>query len=107
VKTIEKAQAMDASWYIPAHGFVDDPATMKRDLEGARKALVYVIAEGKRLHDAGIPCVAHKPQQGQKAVLCEAAQQANWGPYANLALLNSQQQGAILKVYEELDGKLQ
>jgi len=107
VKTIEKAQAMDVSWYIPAHGFVDDPATMKRDLEGARKALVYVIAEGKRLHDAGIPCVAHKPQQGQKAVLCEAAQQANWGPYANLALLNSQQQGAILKVYEELDGKLQ
>ena len=40
-------------------------------------------------------------------MLCEAAQRANWGPYANLALLNSQQQGAILKVYEELDGKLQ
>ena len=106
VKTIEKAQAMNASWYIPAHGFVDDPATMKRDLEKARKALVYVIAEGKRLHDAGIPCVAQKPQPGQKAVLCEAAQQANWGPYANLALRDSQQQGAILKVYEELDGKL-
>jgi glyoxylase-like metal-dependent hydrolase (beta-lactamase superfamily II) len=107
VKTIEKAQAMDVSWYIPAHGFVDDPAAMKRDLEKARKALVYVIAEGKRLHDAGIPCVARRPEPGQKAALCEAAQQANWGPYANLALLNSQQQGAIVKVYEELDGKLQ
>ena len=107
VKTIEKAQAMDVSWYIPAHGFVDDPATMKRDLEAARQALVYVIAESKRLHDAGIPCVVSKPQPGQKAAPCEAARQANWGPYANLALSTSQEQGAIVKVYEELDGKLQ
>jgi cyclase len=106
VKTIEKAQAMNASWYIPAHGFVDDPATMKRDLEAARKALVTVIAEGKRLHDAGIPCVAEKPQPGQKPVMCAAVGKANWGADANLALRNSQQQGAILKVYEELDGKL-
>jgi len=107
VKTIEKAQAMGATWYIPAHGFVDDPATMKRDLEGARKALVYVIAEGKRLHDAGVPCVPEKPQPGQKPVECEAVQKANWGPYRNLSLRASQQQGAILRVYEELDGKLQ
>ena len=80
---------------------------MQRDLEGARKALVYVIAEGKRLHDAGIPCVPDKPQPGQKPMPCEAVQQANWGPYANLALRASQQQGAILRVYETLDGKLQ
>jgi hypothetical protein len=107
VKTIEKAQAMNASWYIPAHGFVDDPATMKRDLEKARKALVSVIAESKRLHDAGVPCVATKPPPGQKPVPCEAVQKANWGPDADLALRDSQQQVAILKVYEELDGKLQ
>jgi glyoxylase-like metal-dependent hydrolase (beta-lactamase superfamily II) len=107
VKTIEKAQAMHATWYIPAHGFVDDPATMKRDLEEARKALVYVIAEGKRLHDAGIPCVPEKVQPGQKPVVCEAVPKASWVPYANLALRASQQQGAILRVYEELDGKLQ
>jgi cyclase len=107
VKTIEQAQGMHATWYIPAHGFVDDPATMKRDLEEARKALVYVVAEGKRLHDAGIPCVPEKVQPGQKPVVCEAVQRASWGPYANLALRASQQQGAILRVYEELDGKLQ
>jgi glyoxylase-like metal-dependent hydrolase (beta-lactamase superfamily II) len=106
VKTIEKAQAMNASWYIPAHGFVDDPATMKRDLEKARKALVSVIAEAKRLHDAGVPCVVEKPQPGQKSVPCEAVKKANWGPDADLALRDSQQQTAILKVYEELDGKL-
>lgn len=106
VQTIEKAQAMDVSWYIPAHGFVDDPATMKRDLEAARKALIYVIAEGKRLHDAGIACVPEKRQPGQKPAPCEAVQKANWSPVANLALAGSQEQVAILRVYEEVDGKL-
>ncbi len=40
VETIKKAQAIDVSMYIADHGFVDDPATMKRDLEESRKALV-------------------------------------------------------------------
>ncbi len=103
VETIKKAQAMDVSLYIPAHGFVDDPAAMKRDLEESRKALVAVIAEAKRLHDAGVPCVAG----GRGAGPCEAAQKANWGPYASWALAGSQGQVAIQRVYLELDGKLQ
>jgi cyclase len=104
VETIKKAQAMDVSLYVPAHGFVDDPATMKRDLEEFRKAVVAVIAEAKRLHDANVPCVA-AAGRGQAAP-CEAAQKANWGPYADWALAGSQAQTAILRVYQELEGKL-
>ncbi len=106
VETIKKAQAMDVSLYIPGHGFIDDAATLKRDLEESRKAIVAVIAEGKRLHDAGIPCVVAPPQPGQKPALCEAAQKANWGPYADWGLASSQVQLAVVKVYQELEGKL-
>jgi len=98
VGAIEKAQALDVSWYVPGHGFVDDPATMKRDLEQARKALVYVIAEAKRLRAAGLAC--------ESAKNCPAATQANWGVYGDWALRNSQGPVAIAKVYQEIDGTL-
>lgn len=100
LQTIGKAQAMDVSWYIPGHGFVADPARMKHDLEESRQDIEYVITESKRLHAAGIPCVL------EKGTVCQAAQQAQWGPAANLPLRNSQQQAAIVRVYQELDGKL-
>ena len=103
VQTIEKAQALDASMVVPGHGFIDEPATMRRDLEQARKALVAVIAEAKRLHDAGVPC---SPAVRGQSTPCEAAEQAEWGPYADWALADSQARTAILKVYQELDGKL-
>lgn len=103
VETIEKAQAMDVSMYVPGHGFIDDPATMKRDLEESRKAIFAVIAESKRLHDANVPCSA--AVRGQ-STLCEAAERADWGAYADWALAGSQARTAILKVYQELEGKL-
>ncbi|MHB1207163.1 MAG: MBL fold metallo-hydrolase [Rhodospirillaceae bacterium] len=106
VETIKKAQAMDVSMYVPGHGFVDDPATMKADLAEARKALEAVIAEAKRLHAAGVPCVVTPPAPGTKPTLCEAAQKANWGPYADWALSSSQGQLAVVKVYQEIEGKL-
>lgn len=96
--TIKKAQAMDVSWYVPGHGFIDDQATMKRDLEEARKAIEYVIAEGKRLHAAGLPCETPKS--------CPAAEKANWGSYGNWALSRSQAPLAVAKVYQEIEGKL-
>jgi glyoxylase-like metal-dependent hydrolase (beta-lactamase superfamily II) len=106
VETIKKAQAMDVSLYIPGHGFIDDPATMKRDLEESRKALVAVIAEAKRLHAANVPCVPAQAARGTRPTPCEAAQKANWGPYADWGLAGSQGQVAILKVYQEIEGKL-
>lgn len=103
VRTIEKAQAMDVSMYVPGHGFIDDPSTMRRDLEASRKALVAVIEEAKRLHDANVPC---SPAVRGQSTPCEAAERANWGPYADWALADSQARTAILKVYQELEGKL-
>lgn len=99
--TIKKAQAMDVSWVIPGHGFVDDMAAMKADLEGYRVALEYVIAEGKRLHALGHPC----PNTG-KPPSCEAVKHANWGPYLGWAWDENQARLAIAKVYQEIEGKL-
>jgi len=123
--TIKKAQGMNATWYVPGHGFVDDSNSLKDELEVYRKALEYVIAEGKRLHSAKVPCEVPPPAQrgagggGERAgrgggggggrgqaAPCEAVQKANWGPYADWTLRGGQAQTAILKVYEELDGKL-
>jgi glyoxylase-like metal-dependent hydrolase (beta-lactamase superfamily II) len=96
--TIKRAQAMDVSWFVPGHGFIDDAATMKRDVEESRKALEYVIVEAKRLHAAGLSCESPKN--------CLAAQKANWGPYSDWALHSSQAPVAIARVYQELEGEL-
>jgi glyoxylase-like metal-dependent hydrolase (beta-lactamase superfamily II) len=106
VATIKKAEAMDVSLYLPGHGFVDDPATMRKDLGEYRKALEYVIAEGKRLHAAGVPCGGEVPV-GSGPVSCpEAAKQANWGVYVDWAMPVSQEPLAIGKVYQQIEGKL-
>ena len=52
-----------------------------------------MIAEAKRLHEAGVPVE-------------DAVKQAKWGDYASWTLASSQGPIAIRKVYEELDGKL-
>lgn len=96
--TISKAQAMDVSWFVPGHGFVDDAATMKRELEESRQAIAYTIAEGKRLHAAGEKCESAKD--------CSAAAKANWGAYDSWALRGSQAPLAIVKVYQEIEAKL-
>jgi hypothetical protein len=96
--TIEKAQAMDVSWYVPGHGFIDEAPIMRQDLEASRQAIEYVIAEAKRLHAAGHAC--------QSPANCPAAQHAGWGDYAAWALSGSQAPLAIAKVYQEIDGTL-
>ena len=133
IETVKKAQKMNATWYIPGHGFVDDAQSLKAELDVYRKALEYVFTESKRLHDAKVACEAPPAQAagggggggrgagrgegrgagaaGERGAAaapapCEAAQKANWGPYADWTLRGGQAQTAILKVYEELDGKL-
>ena len=98
VATIRRAQTMNAAWYVPGHGFIDEAAIMRRELEEARQALVYVINEAKRLREAGHAC--------ESAANCAAVEHANWGPYQDWALRSSQAPLAIWKVYQELDGKL-
>jgi cyclase len=93
VATIEKAQAMDVTTYVPGHGFVETPAILKEELEMARKALLQVIAEAKRLHSAGVPVE-------------EAITQARFGDLETWTIKSSQAATAIRRVYLELDGKL-
>jgi hypothetical protein len=96
--TIRKSVYLNANWYIPGHGFIDEPAIMRRELDEARHALMYVLDEAKRLKAAGYAC--------ESAANCPAAEHANWGPYASWALASSQAPLAIARVYLELDGKL-
>ena len=107
LETIRKAQALNATWNIGGHGFVDDAPVMKAELEEYRKAIATVVAESKRLHDAGIACAA--PEQDGARVdpaACPAAEKANWGPYATWTEHALQAPTSIARVYMELDGKL-
>jgi glyoxylase-like metal-dependent hydrolase (beta-lactamase superfamily II) len=109
IQTLKNAETIDATWFIPGHGFVDDAKTLKADLPAYRHAVEQVVAEGTRLHDAKVPCpVAARgaaPADAPRA-LCEAAQKANWNGLEKWTLFSSQVETAIRRVYDELDGKL-
>jgi glyoxylase-like metal-dependent hydrolase (beta-lactamase superfamily II) len=106
VQTVKNAESMDAVWYVPGHGFVDDAKTLKADLPAYRRAMEQVIAEATRLHDAKVPCAAAGRGAGAPREPCEAAQKGNWGDLKNWTLYSSQLETAIRKIYDELDGKL-
>jgi hypothetical protein len=91
--TLDRAEAMNAAIYVPGHGFTETGPVSREELRAYRKALEAVIAEARRLHDAGLP-------------VDEAIRKANFGEYAAWRLSTSQGPIAIRKVYEELDGKL-
>jgi glyoxylase-like metal-dependent hydrolase (beta-lactamase superfamily II) len=93
IATLKKAEAMDARWYVPAHGFVDDAATLKDELPIFRRAIETVYAEGKRLHDAGVSAE-------------QAAAQANLGEFASWSVRETMAPGGLRRVYAELDGQL-
>ena len=93
VAVIEKAQKMPVDIYVPGHGFVESPAILKEELETYRKALVQVIGEAKRLHDA-------------KVDVETTDSQAKFGELETWTLRKGQGVVAIRRVYLELDGKL-
>jgi glyoxylase-like metal-dependent hydrolase (beta-lactamase superfamily II) len=93
LKTLDRALAMKVRHYIPGHGFIEDPKIAREELLEYRKALEYVISEVKRLHKLGLS-------------VDDARKQANWGPYKEWYLSDSQDLIAIRKVYEEIEGKL-
>jgi glyoxylase-like metal-dependent hydrolase (beta-lactamase superfamily II) len=93
VEALRNAEAMDVSWFVPAHGFVDGAAVMREEERNYRLALERIIAEGRRLHDAGTsienaPAAARlEPYDG-------------WTRAANNAF------AGLKRVYMELDGQL-
>jgi len=92
VAAVEKALAMNASVYIPGHGFTESGPVSREELVAYRAALVAVIAEATRLFKAGVP-------------VADAPAQAQWGEYASWTLASSQGPIAVRKVYEELSKK--
>jgi hypothetical protein len=93
VAMIERAQAMDVDTYVPGHGFVESPEVLEEELETYRRAVEQVIAEAKRLHDAGV-------------IVEDAVEQAQFGDLAGWSLSASQGSRAIQRVYLELNGEL-
>jgi cyclase len=93
VDVLKKAEKMDVNIYVPGHGFVEEARASREELVEYRKAVEAVIAEVRRLHAAKVP-------------VDDAIKQANFGPYAQWKLHESQRPIAVRKIYEELDGKL-
>jgi cyclase len=93
IATLKRAEAMNADFYVPAHGFIDSPAILKEEERNYRMAIERVIAEGKRLHDARVPIET-------------AAASADFGPFANWTRVTENAANAIKRVYMELDGEL-
>lgn len=93
VRTVDRALAMNASRYIPGHGFIEEPAASREELVAFREALRAVIAEVTRLRAQGLS-------------VDDAIKQAQWGPYASWFIADQQAPIAVRKVYEELAGTL-
>lgn len=93
VKLIDRALAMDIDIYVPGHGFVEEATASREELVEFQNALKYVINEVRRLHKLGL-----SPDEARK--------QADWGPYKDWYLADSQDIIAIRKVYDEIEGKL-
>jgi aromatic ring-opening dioxygenase LigB subunit len=72
---------------------VETAKASREELVEYQKAMKSVIGEVQRLHKLGLSAD-------------EARKQANWGPYKDWYLSDSQDIIAIRKVYEEIEGKL-
>jgi glyoxylase-like metal-dependent hydrolase (beta-lactamase superfamily II) len=93
VRTIDRALALDAQRFVPGHGFIEEPAVSREELVNYRDALLYVIAEAKRLH-------------ALKLSVDAALAQANWGSYQTWFLAEQQAPIALRRVYDEVEGRL-
>jgi glyoxylase-like metal-dependent hydrolase (beta-lactamase superfamily II) len=93
IATLKKAEDMQASVYVPAHGFIDAPQVLNEEMVNYRAAIERVMAEGKRLHDSGVP-------------VDRAVDQANFGPFGDWTRVGDNAANALKRVYMELDGQL-
>jgi cyclase len=93
IAAVKQARRIKADWVVPAHGFVDDARSLKADLPVFQRALETIVAEGRRLHAAGIP-------------VDDAAKQASFGEFNDWSLREVFGPVAIKRVYAELNGEL-
>jgi len=93
IAALTKAEALDPVWYVPAHGFVDDAPVLKEEERAFRSALERIVAEGRRLHDAGTDVE-------------NASASARLEPYDAWTRAGNNAYAALKRVYMELDGAL-
>ena len=93
IETICRAHAFNAKMYVPNHGFVDSPDVLNDELTNFRRALDNLVAESRRLHDAGVPLDA-------------AYRTINLGEFQYWYRAANNMPDAVRNVYAELDGTL-
>ncbi len=93
MEVIDKIQAMDVDFYVPGHGFIDNPECFDEQLELQERAFNAVIAEATRLHAAGVP-------------VDKAAEQARFGELDTWTMRSAQAPGSVRRVYQELNGEI-
>jgi glyoxylase-like metal-dependent hydrolase (beta-lactamase superfamily II) len=93
VEMLKKAEEMDVTWFVPAHGFVDAAPVLREEVRNYRMAIEKVIAEGTRLHNAGTPVES-------------ATAGARLEPYDGWTRAANNAAAALQRVYLELDGGL-
>jgi len=93
VATLKRAEAMNASIYVPGHGFIDSPRVLKEELVSFRQSVEKVVSEGYRLHAAGVP-------------LGRAPRSAILGPFGYWTRAAQNLPEALGRVYAEAAGEL-
>jgi len=93
VATLHKAEAMNAAIYVPGHGFIDSPRILKEELVNFRQSVEKIVAEGYRLHRAGVP-------------LTRAPRSAILGPFGYWTRAAQNLPEALGRVYAEASGEL-
>ncbi len=93
VTALGKAERMDVDYFVPAHGFVDSAAVMREEERNYHLALERIIAEGRRLHDAGTS-------------IENAAAAARFEPYDGWTRAANNAFAGLKRVYMEIDGQL-
>jgi glyoxylase-like metal-dependent hydrolase (beta-lactamase superfamily II) len=94
IETIKKAQSMDAEYYIPGHGYIDDAKKLKADLMESRKALETIVSEAKRLYKPG-------------ASPAETFKLGNFAPYSSWEFTDAQARPAFERAWAEIEANLQ
>jgi glyoxylase-like metal-dependent hydrolase (beta-lactamase superfamily II) len=90
IQAIKKAEMMDVRYYVPGHGYIDDPRTMKADLAENRKVLELIVSEARRLYKPGV-------------VPAEAFKQANFGSFLSWEFSEAQALPAFERAWAEIE----
>jgi glyoxylase-like metal-dependent hydrolase (beta-lactamase superfamily II) len=93
VAALKKAEQMDVSYFVCAHGFIDSPTVMREEELNFRLALERIISEGTRLHNAKTP-------------IENATAGARFEPYDGWTRAANNAYAALARVYAEIDGQL-